>query len=157
MRVGQPMSFDVFFFSYLDGKPVPFPLAIVEDALGRFADRNDPTCWALKFPDGGWSDLYLRDAAEISHFCLNRPASSRQSWLGVFEILRATRGILSWPSGGSCVTDASVVPRIDFIDCCMPVTVVDALMQIWTRIQCDWPKATRLTVGHCRLSGAPPS
>lgn len=145
------MSFDVFFFSYLDGKPIPFPIAIVENALGQFADRSEPTCWALKFPDGGWSDLYLREAAEISDFCLNRPARSSQLWLGVFDILRATRGILLWPGGGSCVTDASVIPRIDFVDCCMPVTVVDAPMQIWTCIECDWPKATRPTVGQSRL------
>ena len=119
------MSVDIFFFSYLDGNPVPFSIEIVVDALGRFADRAERKCWALTFPDGGWSDLYLGDAKEISHFCVNRPARSPELWQGVFDIMKKTSGILVCPGAGACVTDASIISRIDFVDVVSPIYVVD--------------------------------
>jgi len=129
------MSLDIFYFSYIDGKPVPFSIDIVIDALGRFADRGERTCWALTFPDGGWSDLYLDDANEISDFCLNRPALSPELWQGVFEIMRRTSGILVCTGAGACVTDASIISRIDFTDAVSPIYVVDDATGIRARIE----------------------
>src|SRR3974377_1371254 len=104
---------DFYFFSFLDGGPVPFPIAILENALGRYADQREPTYWPLTFPDGGMTDLYVREAPQISHFMLNRPALSLELWRGVFEIMKKTPGILVCTGAGSCVTDASVISRID--------------------------------------------
>jgi len=129
------MSLDVFFFSYLDGKPVPYPIDIVKDALGRFATRTDGKSWALRFPDGGWCDLDLNDAAEFSFFALSPPAFSSELWQGVFEIMKKTRGILVCTGAGSCVTDVSVISRIDFADDVSPVYVVNGPIGIRLRVE----------------------
>ncbi|HEX9490888.1 MAG TPA: hypothetical protein VF930_11415 [Stellaceae bacterium] len=117
------MSFEVFLQCYRDSEPFRFPRAVVEEAF-PFADRRDPGCWELKFPDGGRSDLYIDDELEIWNLMVSRLARSPELWTGLFDILRRTGSMLFWPGGGSVVADESVVPHL-LPDIIMePLTVV---------------------------------
>jgi len=150
------MSLDVYFFSYLDGKPVPISIDILTDALGKFVDWRDGRVWALKFPDGRWSDLYVNEELEIWSFSLNRPALSPELSQGVFDIMRKTRGILVCSGAGACVTDVSIISRIDFIHSVSPIHVVNDPSGIRVRIA----EALAIAAGYTnyirRLVNGPP-
>lgn len=133
------MSFDIYLCAWQDGRESPFPLAIVEEALGRFAEWRDETRWVLSFPDGGTSNLYVGDEPQTSFLSVNRPASSPELWQGMFEILRRTTSVLIRPGGGGIVADASAIAKLvpDIVRTAEEITVVTEPAQIPRRISGD--------------------
>jgi len=125
------MSSDLFFSAFQHGEFAPFPMAILEKAFGRFADRSDDECWRLSFPDGGESFILVEEGDEISDFNVNRPTGSKELWQGLFDILRATPGVLYW-GDGAVVADADVVAHLpaDMVPVISPITVVAEPMAI---------------------------
>jgi hypothetical protein len=119
------VSFDVIFSAFRNGEFAPFPLTVLERVWGRFVERREPKCWILKFPDGGWSDLYLDPTDEISDFGINRPAGSPELWQGLFDILRETSGVAYWGSG-AVVADEGVIAHLPagMAEIISPITVV---------------------------------
>jgi hypothetical protein len=119
------MSSDLFFSAFRHGEFAPFPVAVLEKAFGRFADRSDGECWRLKFPDGGETFILFEEGDEISDFNVNRPTGSKELWQGLFDILRETSGVLYWGEG-AVVADEGVVAHLpaDMVPVISPVTVV---------------------------------
>ena len=126
------MSFDIFLGSFKNGIQNEFPLAIAENAFGRFVDRREPECWVLVYPDGGRGDLYIDDEPMIAGFSVNRPPAHPAFWQGIFDILSSTTSVLFWAGSGCVVASKSVIPDLpqDLIDTVGTPTVVTRPEQI---------------------------
>ncbi|MDE2228973.1 MAG: hypothetical protein KGL11_08035 [Alphaproteobacteria bacterium] len=107
------MSFDIFVSCYRDGEASTFPRKLAIELLGRFdPGGKDESHWVLKFPDGGWSEIYVTAGPRIGGFMVTRSPDSPEFWSGLIEILKRTTSVLYWPGGPPVVADASVIPHI---------------------------------------------
>ena len=123
----------MFLCNFRDGESAPFSLAVLDKALGQFAEFRSHDCWSLSFPNGGKSFLYLDDdPKEIDNFCVNRPADSPELWTGLLEVLRKTGGMLFWPGGGAVVADEADIAHLppDMIEIFGRPTVVGSGREI---------------------------
>jgi hypothetical protein len=116
------MSFDVFFDSFRDGESVDIDPSIIEDAWGPYVVSREPTCWVLRFPDGGLTELYGRIADPLSHFMIARPPAHPAFWMGMLVILEKTLGVIHWPGGGPVVGDPAAIGHL-------PADLIKALGQ----------------------------
>jgi len=104
------MSFEIYLSCYKSGEGSKFPMAVLEEALGRYAKRHDEEhWWILKFPDGGRSDLFFQPGEQIDGGMVSRPCTSPELWSGLIKILKRTSSVLYWPGGGCVVADAAVI------------------------------------------------
>lgn len=68
------MSFDLFVQGFQNGQPSEFSAASIEKGFGPFAESREPSCWVLRYPDGGVCELYIRsEQLAVSHFMIARP------------------------------------------------------------------------------------
>jgi hypothetical protein len=66
------MSFDLFIQSFKDGAPVTFSTALIEKGFGPYSTAREPRCWALRYPNGGFGELYVDAAKENVQDYLDR-------------------------------------------------------------------------------------
>jgi hypothetical protein len=131
------MSFDIFLGNFKNGASEPFPRSIVENAFGRYVERNDAGGMALTFPDGGRADMSIENTPMIRGFAVNRPPISSAFWEGVFSVMKSTTSVLFWAGDGCVVASASVVPELpkDLIEAVGTPTIVTHPTHILERIQ----------------------
>lgn len=103
------MSFDLFLQNFRRGESATFPRAVVDSAFKEYIKEMDPEFSMLNFPDGGSSEIYIDEGAEISGFMIAQPAGSPELWRGLLGILKRTGAVLFWPDGGAVVADESVI------------------------------------------------
>jgi hypothetical protein len=103
------MSFDLFLQCFRNGAPETFPTALIEDGFGSYASVREPRCWVLRYPNGGFGELYVDAAREdISHFMVARPPDSPEFWRTLFDLLQQTPSCLYWPGGGPVIANPAV-------------------------------------------------
>jgi hypothetical protein len=131
------MSFDIFLGNFKNGASEPFPRSIVENAFGRYVERNDAGGLALAFPDGGRADMSIETTPMIRGFAVNRPPISSAFWEGIFFVLKSTSSVLFWAGDGCVVASANVVPDLpkDLIEALGMPTIVTQPKQILERIE----------------------
>lgn len=134
------MSFDLFLSCFRNAEATTIPRQILDSAFGRFADRSDPGCWVLSFPDGDSAELFLDEDNEIDNFMVTDPPGSPEFWEGLYAILRQTPSVLYWPGEeeGDCavVADASVIAELpaDMIETIGTPAVITNPQEIIERI-----------------------
>ena len=126
------MSFDTWLGCFKNGNPEAFPLSIVEDAFGRFAERRERGHWILHYPDGGRGDLSIDDTPMDKGLAVDRPPAHPDFWQGILDVLSRTTSVLFWPGSGFVVASETVVPDLpkEFIDTVGKPTVITRPEQI---------------------------
>jgi hypothetical protein len=103
------MSFDLFLQSFKDGAPTTFPTALIEKGFGPYAAIREPRCWVLRYPNGGYGELYVDAAQEsLGHFMVARPPDSPEFWRALLDLLQQTSSCLYWPGGGPVIANPTV-------------------------------------------------
>jgi len=126
------MSFDIWLGCFKNGEVAKFPLKIVEEAFGRFAQRREPGWWVLNYPDGGRGDLSVEAEPMVPGLAVNRPPAHPAFWEGILAVLQRSSSVLFWPGGGAVVADSSVIPELppDLIEAVSIPTVVTRAEEI---------------------------
>ena len=127
------MSFDLFLQSFRNGAPAKFPAELIEKGFGPYASAREPRCWVLRYPNGGFGELYVDlTHDEVSHFMVARPPDSPQFWQTLLDILELTPSCLYWPGGGPLIAQTFVRDHLppDMIESLGEPTLVSTPEQI---------------------------
>jgi len=127
------MSFDLFFQTFQSGVPAPFSTALIEKGFGPYASERSPGRWVLRYPNGGFCELYVDAEQETeTSFMVARPPDSPEFWRTLLDLLQQTPSCLYWPGGGPLIANPMVRNHLppDMIESLGEPIVVSAPEQI---------------------------
>jgi hypothetical protein len=135
------MSFDLFLFSFTNGRPSGLPRDAVQAAFGEHVRWNeDGSGWTQYDGTDGCHILispFQSDPTLTASVSLNRPVADPRLWESLYQIMRLGNVALFFPGmTGPLVADPAVIPHLppDMFDSLeQPVIVnngVDILDQI---------------------------
>ena len=107
------MSFDIYYLSLRHGEPLRFPLLRLEQLFGPYIEARAPSDWDLRFPDGGYSHVFVHEeeTEQIFNLAIERPAAAPELWEALYTLMRERPSMLYWP-GGSAVADHAYLTEL---------------------------------------------
>src|ERR1700678_3510764 len=103
------MSFDIFFTAFRGGEFAPFPLAVLDQAFGKFTTSKADHWWDMAYSDGSGGTIYLHpdNDGRIADFMVNRPPISPLFWDALLKLLQEMPSVVYWPGEKNCIVAGS--------------------------------------------------